>query len=74
MASHFALFVDLAGLWLFATPAAILSAFVFHAPVLVVYLCTRMDEPIKMLMIAWRMRNNNWMKDVTADGAAKEGA
>ena len=71
---RFALFVDLAGLWLFATPAAILSAFVFHAPVLVVYLCTRMDEPIKMLMIAWRMRNNNWMKDVTADGAAKEGA
>ena len=71
---RFALFVDLAGLWLFATPAAILSAFVFPAPVLVVYLCTRMDEPIKMLMIAWRMRNNNWMKDVTADGAAKEGA
>ena len=62
---RFALFVDLAGLWLFATPAAILSAFVFHAPVLVVYLCTRMDEPIKMLMIAWRMRNNNWIRNVT---------
>ena len=71
---RFALFVDLAGLWLFATPAAILSAFVFHAPVLVVYLCTRMDEPIKMLMIAWRMRNNKWMKDVTTDGDAKEGS
>lgn len=68
---RFALFVDLAGLWLVATPAAILSAFVFHAPVLVVYFCTKLDEPIKVLMIAWRMRNNKWMKDVTADGAVQ---
>lgn len=68
---RFALFVDLAGLWLVATPAAILSAFVFKAPVLVVYFCTKLDEPIKVLMIAWRMRNNKWMKDVTADGAVK---
>ncbi len=69
---RFALFVDLSGLWLFATPAAILSAFVFGAPVLVVYLCTRLDEPIKLLMILWRLRNNKWMKDVTNDGVAKK--
>ncbi len=71
---RYALFVDLAGLWLIATPAAILSAFVFHAPVLAVYFCSKLDEPIKVLMIAWRMRNNKWMKDVTADGAGHKKA
>ena len=64
---RFALFVDLFGLWVIATPAALLSAFVFKAPVLVVYACTRLDEPVKLLMILWRMRNSHWMKDVTGE-------
>ena len=64
---RFALFVDLFGLWVIATPAALLSAFVFKAPVLIVYACTRLDEPVKLLMILWRMRNSHWMKDVTGE-------
>jgi len=64
---RFALFVDLAGLWLISTPAAILSAFVFKAPILVVYLCTKIEEPIKVALITWRLRNHKWMKDVTKD-------
>lgn len=69
---RFALFVDLAGLWLVATPAALLSAFVFGAPVLVVYACTKLDEPVKLLMLAWRMRNHRWMRDVTGEGAPQQ--
>ncbi len=69
---RFALFVDLAGLWLFATPAALLSAFVFKAPVLVVYACSKLDEPVKLLMLAWRMRNHRWMRDVTGEGAPQQ--
>lgn len=69
---RFALFVDLAGLWLVATPAALLSAFVFGAPVLVVYACTKLDEPVKLLMLAWRMRNHHWMRDVTGEGAPQQ--
>ena len=70
--SRFALFVDLAGLWLFATSAALLSAFVFKAPVLVVYACSKLDEPVKLLMLAWRMRNHRWMRDVTGEGAPQQ--
>ncbi len=69
---RFALFVDLAGLWLVATPAGLLSAFVFKAPVLVVYACTKLDEPVKLLMLAWRMRNHRWMRDVTGEGAPQQ--
>ena len=69
---RFALFVDLAGLWLFATPAALLRAFVCKAPVLVVYACSKLDEPVKLLMLAWRMRNHRWMRDVTGEGAPQQ--
>ena len=69
---RFALFVDLAGMWLVATPAGLLSAFVFKAPVLVVYACTKLDEPVKLLMLAWRMRNHRWMRDVTGEGAPQQ--
>lgn len=69
---RFALFVDLAGLWLVATPAGLLSAFVFKAPVLVVYACTKLDEPVKLLTLAWRMRNHRWMRDVTGEGAPQQ--
>lgn len=62
---RFALFCDLAALWLVAVPAGLLSAFVFHAPVLVVYALTKLDEPVKVLLVCWRMRNSDWIKDVT---------
>lgn len=69
---RFGVFVDLCGLWLFAVPAALLAAFVFHAPVLVVYLCSKLDEPVKLVMLTWRMRNDRWIKDVTTAGAPQE--
>lgn len=69
---RFVVFVDLCGLWLFAVPAALLAAFVFHAPVLAVYLCSKLDEPVKLVMLTWRMRNDRWIKDVTTAGAPQE--
>lgn len=69
---RFGVFVDLFGLWFVALPAALLSAFVLHAPVLVVYLCSKLDEPVKMLMLLWRMRNDHWIKDVTTSGAPQQ--
>lgn len=69
---RFGVFVDLCGLWLFAVPAALLAAFVFHAPVLAVYLCSKLDEPVKLVMLTWRMRNGRWIKDVTTAGAPQE--
>ena len=48
-----------------ALPAGLLSAFVFKLPVLLVYASIKLDEPVKMIVIFWRLRNRNWMKNVT---------
>lgn len=61
----FALFVDLFTLWFVSIPVGLLAAFVFDAPVLVVYALTKADEPVKVALICWRMRNNNWIRNVT---------
>ncbi|MBR6791425.1 MAG: MATE family efflux transporter, partial [Oscillospiraceae bacterium] len=61
----FALFVDLFTLWVVSIPVGLLAAFVFDAPALMVYALTKADEPVKVAMICWRMRNNNWIRNVT---------
>ena len=63
--TRFALGIDLCSLWLVALPAGLLSAFVFKLPVLLVYASIKLDEPVKMIVIFWRLRNRNWMKNVT---------
>ena len=62
---RFALFCDLSSLWIVAVPAGLLAAFVFHAPVLLVYAMTKLDEPVKVALLTWRMRNDHWIKNVT---------
>ena len=37
-----------------------------------VYLCSKLDEPVKLVMLTWRMRNDRWIKDVTTAGAPQE--
>lgn len=59
------LMIDLCSLWLVAVPAGLLSAFVFDAPALLVYACTKLDEPVKSIAIFWRLRNDKWIKNVT---------
>jgi len=61
----FALFTDLFSLWAVAIPLGLLSAFVFKLPVLAVYALTKADEPVKAILLFWRMRNNDWIRDVT---------
>ena len=63
--TRFALGTDLCSLWLVALPAGILSAFVFKLPVLLVYAAIKLDEPVKVIVIFWRLRNRNWIKNVT---------
>ena len=65
--THFALCTDLFTLWLVAVPAGLLSAFVFRLPVLLVYAAIKLDEPVKVFLIFWRLRNRNWIKNVTRE-------
>ena len=54
-------------MWGLAIPLALLGAFVFHWPVLVVYACTCLDEVGKIPWVMIRFRKYKWVKDLTRD-------
>ena len=54
-------------MWGIAIPLAVLGAFVFHWPVLVVYACTCLDEVGKIPWVMCRFRKYKWVKDLTRD-------
>ena len=56
-------------MWGLAIPLALLGAFVFHWPVLVVYACTCLDEVGKIPWVMCRFRKYKWVKDLTRDGS-----
>ena len=54
-------------MWGVAVPLALLGAFVFHWPVLVVYACTCLDEVGKIPWVMYRFRKYKWVRDLTRD-------
>lgn len=54
-------------MWGIAIPIALLSAFVFHLPVLVVYSCTCLDEVGKIPWVIAHFRKYKWVKDLTRE-------
>jgi len=52
-------------MWIIAIPLALLSAFVWHLPVLVVYTCTCVDEVGKIPWVMIRLRKYKWVKNLT---------
>ena len=54
-------------MWGVAIPLAVLGAFVFHWPVLLVYACTCLDEVGKIPWVMYRFRKYKWVKDLTRD-------
>jgi len=59
----YSLFVSM---WCIAIPLALLGAFVFHFPVLMVYACTCLDEVGKIPWVMVRLRKYKWVRDLTA--------
>lgn len=66
--SRFVMIVDMICGWLVVLPATLLAAFVFHAPLPIVFLCTRIDQCFKWLIALIRLRGDKWIKNVTRDG------
>ena len=62
----FCVVYDTAVMWLIALPLAACSAFVFGAPVWVIYLCVTMEEPLKAMLGLWRLKTGKWLHNVTA--------
>ncbi len=54
-------------MWGIAIPTALLSAFVFKLPVLVVYSCTCLDEVGKIPWVMYRFKKYYWVRDLTRD-------
>jgi putative MATE family efflux protein len=61
----FCAFYDIAVMWLLALPLAAVAAFVFGAPVWIIYLCVCAEEPVKMLFGLWRFKSGKWLHYVT---------
>ena len=54
-------------MWGIAIPLALLGAFVFHWPVLMVYACTCLDEVGKIPWVMIRFRKYKWVRNLTND-------
>ena len=52
-------------MWCIAIPLALLGAFVFRFPVLVVYACTCLDEIGKIPWVMIRVKKYKWVRDLT---------
>ncbi len=54
-------------MWGLAIPTALLGAFVFHWPVVLVYACTCLDEVGKIPWVMHHFRKYKWVKDLTRE-------
>ena len=55
--------------WCFAIPLALLGCFVFHWPVMVVFVVMCMDEIVKVPFIPLRNKRYLWLRNLTRDEA-----
>ncbi len=62
--THFAYWVDVGCMWLIGVPAALLTAFVFHLPVYLVYLAIMLDELTKLFLFINRYKNRRWIHNL----------
>ncbi len=66
--SRFVALVDMICGWVIVLPVTALAAFVFKAPLPIVFLCTRIDQCFKWIIAFIRLRGNKWIKNVTRGG------
>ncbi len=58
--------IDLMGTWLFGVPLGLLSAFVFHWPISMVYLTLSMEECIRFAVSLVVFKRRRWMNQLKA--------
>ena len=63
--TRFAMWNNMVFTWLICLPCAILSAFVFNFPPVVVFFCLKMDQLGKCPVIFLRVRSKKWIKQIT---------
>lgn len=63
--SKFGLKCDTITMWLFAVPAGFLAAFVFHLPVVAVFLIVNLDEVVKVPAAIIHYKKYGWLRNIT---------
>ena len=61
----FCVIYDVVFMWALALPLAAVAAFVFKAPVWVLFLCVNSEECLKVILGLWRLRSGKWLRNVT---------
>lgn len=64
----FGTILEIAFLYALVLPAMLLTAFCFHAPYWVVFLCCYIDEPIRYVLMQRHFYSMKWIKPVTDVG------
>lgn len=68
---YFVLVNDLLFVWLVVIPSALLAAFVFHAPTVVVFACLKCDQILKCAVAVVKVNRFKWAKNLTRDIAGE---
>ena len=63
--TRFAFAVDAGCAWLISVPMGLLAGFVWRLPVLFVYICLRVDIPVRVTFCLTRILKGNYIKNVT---------
>ncbi len=63
--TRFGFIADVAFMWTISIPLGILTGWFLRLPAWVVYLCLKMDEPLKAIICTLRVRGKKWIRDVT---------
>ncbi len=61
----YSLLLDAGAMWLIGVPAVAVASLVFHWPIESVYLCTLLDEFVKIVIGVPHFRKKQWMKVLT---------
>ena len=65
--TRFAMFTESGSVWLIAVPIAFLAALVWHMPIHLAVLMTRIESLIKAVILMQRYRSKKWMNTVITD-------
>ena len=65
--SKFGLICDTITMWLFAVPVGFLAAFVFHLPVVIVFLIVNLDEVVKVPAAIIHYKKYGWLRNITRE-------
>jgi putative MATE family efflux protein len=65
---QFVLFNDLIHVWLIVIPSAMLSAFVFRFPPIIVFACLKCDQILKCFVALIKVNRFKWIRNLTREG------